>query len=1233
MSSILHNLRGNATCPAHRTLGGSASACHTPQSKGPHNGGFALVIALSLMAFVLLLLLSITTLVQVETQSAGMQKDKLQAQQNALLGLKLALGDLQKFSGADQRITSSASIFDTDASTVDIDGVEHPNWVGVWDSDPALPHLNDRLDTNDAYYNYDERRDGSDNRFLGWLVSGNQDDIDNHDGNEIDPEDEVLIFGSDFGQLNAAEQAANQVHVKKVSITAGSANAGNYAYWVGDENQKALVDTYSTELPTASPADTERSRFTINQRSGTETLDAAGGLFDFVTDPSLATQLGLIQRPESLALLANTPEALRKEVHLRSHALSSVSTGLLTNPYTSGLKTDLSALLHASDLDAELNRGVPHSTDSDSRVVLAKYPNGSANHPSPAAPTWAQLQSWAQLADRGEGEALLARKHEDDAHGIYPVVTRYRLKLFPTVVADPALGDTLDLYFEPIVVLTNPYNSPLRLGNEMWVQLYFEKYYKTTSPSNDFDRGLNVSGRFYKWPLSRSSYYVITFGWNGHYGDNYWGNQNYLAYTDPSDIEYRGLNFKLPDITLEPGEVMSFGIANDGELYNGANLLAEGAFETGTTSQVILQHQDANGDPLRAPVDWSQVDQFENPAPKKTVPQAAVDIPVVNRFNRLLTCLNPKTGGQITRSIQPFRAAIALSDRATPTQAEHFYSFAGGIEVANPGIIQRHYFNRSDQGAQYAGSGNFPMAGGLYDPDSMQARSIFFDIALGAGFEAQSNRIELSGSPLATHGYRINHRWIDGHNFRAPQHFVSAADSQYQAPNTLYGGLAVYGHSQNNTISSRWPNFELAKIRLDGNGRSYWGTGIESDVGGLTRTTFFEAPSPELGLLSLGQLQHMLISETSSSDLYGIGGGTAYLKLGDTGNVSLSTGFGTGLDGPAVGSSSVVDQSFLINNALWDNFVFSGLPDNVNPAELATWNSVPLNDRYVLGESATVADLADPLAATKHISVKGAFNINSTQKEAWKAVLSGGNGLSIDAFGNGSEVQRSPINRYSTPLAGSGATYDEIISGYRQLNDQELDDLAGAIVQQVKTRGPFLSLGDFINRRVETDNTAAGLRSALETAIDASGINAGLIRSEDEPLDSFIEANLPLGSIRPPLHIEEVFEGPLATAVSQWITQADLLQKIAPFLNARSDTFIIRGYGDATDPISDKIRAHATCEAVIQRTYEYIDPATNQAEDAAYSFDPAAEIFEQGALSPENRRFGRRFNIVSFRWL
>ena len=50
--------------------------------------GFALVIALSLMAFVLLLLLSLSSLVRVESLSAKISQSTLAAQQNALLGLQ-----------------------------------------------------------------------------------------------------------------------------------------------------------------------------------------------------------------------------------------------------------------------------------------------------------------------------------------------------------------------------------------------------------------------------------------------------------------------------------------------------------------------------------------------------------------------------------------------------------------------------------------------------------------------------------------------------------------------------------------------------------------------------------------------------------------------------------------------------------------------------------------------------------------------------------------------------------------------------------------------------------------------------------------------------------------------------------------------------------------------------------------------------------------------------------------
>ena len=906
--------------------------------------------------------------------------------------------------------------------------------------------------------------------------------------------------------------------------------------------------------------------------------------------------------------------------------------------------------MRAPNLADALEQGVPHYTDSDNRLVLAKYPPGTSAHPMPPAPTWGQLQSWSQLADRASAAPLLARKHDDNTHGIYPVITRYRLKLFPTVVADsdPTQGDTLDLYFEPIIVLNNPYNSLLTIGDSMWVQVYFEKYQKTSSPETDWDRGLNMCGRFYKWPKRKVkangnyAYYVTQFGWNGHHGDNYWDNSELLDYTDPSGIQYRGLNFKLPNITLGPGEVMTFGIKNDGELYNGANELEQGAFAAGTTAQVKLKHKDASGDPISAPVDWSIVEKYDDNievadlSPNGAVkpPQAAVVIPYINRFHLDRTCLNPKTGGQINRAMLPFRAAIALSDRSNPTTPEHFYSFFGGIEVSNANVLSRHHWNSTDNGPTKGGTGNFSMTGGLYNPNSMEQRSIFFDIALGAGFDSENNRIELNGSTACTAGYRMNHRWITGHNFRAPRHTFSATDLHHKVPNALYGAFSTYGHTQNHTITTNWPDFELAKISIEGDGSSYWGTGTDPNDGGIVQSTFFEAPSPEIGLVSVGQLQHMLVSENSSSDLYGIGGGSAYLKLGDTGNLFLNNGFGTGINKPALNSYSVVDHTYLLNNALWDTFIFSGLSNTMDPSSLSEGKKVPLNNRYVLGKNIDSSDLNNSLLLSKHLTVEGAFNINSHQKEAWKAVLAGGNRLVIDASNNDStQEQRSPMNRYSTPIAGSGVTNSEVINGYRQLTELELDALSDAIVKEVKARGPFLSLADFINRRIEPDNTPSGLRSALETALETSGMNAQLIRPDDQPLNNFSDTNLPLNCIRPPLHIEEIFNGPRGTGISQWITQADLLQKIAPFLNARSDTFIIRGYGEVTDPISGTLQASATCEVVLKRSYDYINPEENASGESKYTFNPAEKVFQLGALSPRNKDFGRRFEIVSIHWL
>ena len=91
------------------------------------NQGFALVIALSMMSFVLLLLLSMSLLVSVETANAHNSKLNLLARENARLGMMVAMGTYKDTLVPDQRVTARAQI---DAST----SKNAAMWTGVWDS-------------------------------------------------------------------------------------------------------------------------------------------------------------------------------------------------------------------------------------------------------------------------------------------------------------------------------------------------------------------------------------------------------------------------------------------------------------------------------------------------------------------------------------------------------------------------------------------------------------------------------------------------------------------------------------------------------------------------------------------------------------------------------------------------------------------------------------------------------------------------------------------------------------------------------------------------------------------------------------------------------------------------------------------------------------------------------------------------------------------------------------------
>ena len=118
--------------------------------------------------------------------------------------------------------------------------------------------------------------------------------------------------------------------------------------------------------------------------------------------------------------------------------------------------------------------------------------------------------------------------------------------------------------------------------------------------------------------------------------------------------------------------------------------------------------------------------------------------------------------------------------------------------------------------------------------------------------------------------------------------------------------------------------------------------------------------------------------------------------------------------------------------------------------------------------------------------------------------------------------------------------------------------------------------------------------------------------------------------------------GSTLAGASAYLTQADILQQIGSFITVRGDTFKIRAYGEIRNPITGTIESKAWCEMVVQRYPEYVDSVANAPTDIENrdrelgtqnktDYDTIYTELSDGNLS--NKYLGRRFKVVSFRWL
>jgi hypothetical protein len=1154
------------------------------------------LITITLLAFLVLLLVSLASLTRVETQVAGNSQQLAQARQNALLALNVALGQLQKYAGPDQRVTARADLGDaSNLNSVAVPADGKRQWVGVWGNENA-PSANTGAPV-----------------LLNWLVSGNE-GASFEATNEAPPYKNVsgvsfastgavtaLATGSDaLSALGTSTQgwrllvganstgsdvtryvAAPLVNLKvsssQIPGLGGTADTtvGRYAWWAGDENVKARINLYNPHL--ADAAGEQGSSFVVAQRSAGEWMDRQGGGSSLGSVyPALSPNLERVLSGPQLSFVASDSAVTDAAARERFHDLSTLSSSVLADVAQGGLKKDLNRALAAdAPRAAETARGAAYAPAAGRNWLFTPNNSGADSY---GVPTWGLLRAFgstevspgATLAVAPPVRGSSGTHYFYDQAGINPVITYAGLGFDFTSpgAVNPAPPGTypspIYLNLSPVVVLWNPYTVPLSAG------VYTVAMGVRSKSQLELHEGTSGGPLRATLQMHRAVFDTSSTGSTAYY------------------------RFKLScQNVIQPGESVVFMLGANGEYQPGFTELVEGLNPNASarmdTGASLADAADAARDFLAV------VYAIKSDGSRATFGGGEIDA-VLAAFDA--------TGVQPTGQ-DPETALTAWYGVAQRVGAD-----VGTLSAARP-----------------------------LEVDTTTADLRF-------GFRVRSNFPD-SGSGLQL-------QWIAHGNARAPLMARTKQDSW----TTTTGGTGGYSSSYAGRFGafSTWPDFNTTTARAS------TGTSLAVSASNVpTNTTLWEFPSPEIGLISVGQLQHAPVSLLGANPAYAIGNSLADFRIPRTSVLTTAdTHPSTSTQMVTSRINTYYDLSWQLNRVLWDRYFFSSVPTGVAPSAtaLTSWtqakvdNGTPLPDsrlRYhpkTGGATPSVDQLrydsavatSDPFnQAAANLMVAGGFNINSTSEQAWRAVLGGVNQLAYNpqTRGAGAALQAA-FSRFANPTADSALATPW--QGYRQLSEAQIKQLAANIVTEVKKRGPFLSLADFVNRRLATD--ATGLKGTLQAAIDATATGDAANLGTTAPFKSNYVTSAPstgeswdLDHMRNDISNTTAAHRSRSAFAPKFLTQADILSTIGPIISARSDTFLVRAYGETVNPLltsadAGYITGRAWCEAVVQRVPEYVDGT-----DPALNSSDLKDALLPASTNLTNRTFGRRFKLVSFRWL
>lgn len=1144
--------------------------------------GFALVITISMLVLLSLLAVGLLGLSSITLRAATKDGAMAEARANARLGLLVALGDLQEAMGPDQRVSAPAQLVHEKAPR---------GLTGVWRSHHATA-ANPSVDP--------------DENFLRWLVScpdrAKQEDVSSlPTGNGR----VVRLMGE--GTLGADASPEDLLDAPVVGVEAAD-TPGGFAYAILDEATKARIDL--------EPGTNMLGEAGLQARLGEAVRFGAEAVQEIAPDGF--TWWENSGQGRALSLATGSLLTGRSELEQRNHDLTVWTRGVLSDTAKGGLRGDLSVLCNSLPLAFAKERiySDPVATDAPSNPYWTLLRDFATRYQTIRSSTTGDFEVRASLPEGftpylEEGKLVKPNPGSSvEGAPLVPVVTKVEM-VFSILTRDPHVGmgyiqayDPLHRYmlymvYSPVITIYNPYNIPMtfyppriRLAN---IPIGFQ-FYINGRPQNTQLVSLN---QCYIWretnPNHRKEFYLKLVDQRSDRG--------------PS---------RARRMTLEPGEARIFGTAVDpnwtwAKEDMGNRTIFDWNSDVTSKAEPFELASGWNGPGVGFNLDYLHPKGFWLPG---TDESGAVMLRQDDTVNVSFAPLMHASANQ------QFTATVELD--------------TGGRGNYQPASVLELAFDSSEQLVEFFS-------------DRHQD-----DIEFPAKMETDIRAIDLyerDSTPISDY---VSVRPFAHFSFSSKTAIDAGTACRPGSTNPATGLITRIDAGEDPAIES----MELALLQVENPGagnagaveidpqdRSYSFTGTTA-MSGVRAFPLYEVPA--IPPQSIAQVRHAGLANSGYLPHFAWTAGESWAHpLVPRDRVVEPAGSQ---------GAPYLDHSWLANTELWDSWFFSticpyegvafeegreqGVKD-VLRGFLAGEQPL-LNSRLALRRAADTepSALATELLAADdahqkiagYLWVNGPFNVNSLSLDAWKAILTSLNQTEVSYSTYKNEIDWServkereqverPLPRHrhpSGPPVNGASTREDRWRGFRLLETEDVDALSEAICEVIRERGPFLSLAGFVNRDPASGELDHALRGALQEAIDRSGVNR-IFTSDPLELDRD-GRHISLAEVQ-----EDGFAFPEAIAGDNfqgapgYISQGDILSALGTVPTVHSDTFRIRSYGEATR--GGKVVARAWCEALVQRTPDFIDPQ-----------DPAETRPEDLASEP-NRKFGRRFKIVGFRWL